>query len=51
MVDLLQFVESILAIIGDMDLAKAQRLQQAGHFILLGARIIDHQSAAALPLH
>ncbi|WP_241462327.1 hypothetical protein [Aeromonas finlandensis] len=51
MVNLLQFVEGILAIIGDMDLAKAQLLQQAGHFVLLGARVIDHQGAAALPLH
>ena len=50
-VNLLQFVQRILTIAGEMDLAETQRLQQASHLILLGVRIIDHQGTAALPLH
>ncbi|CAJ1836841.1 hypothetical protein PEKONANI_02385 [Aeromonas jandaei] len=50
MLQLLQLVEGILTIAGQMDLAKAQILQQTGHLILLGTGVIDHQGAAALPL-
>ncbi|WP_260391746.1 hypothetical protein [Aeromonas enteropelogenes] len=51
MVYLSQLVQGVLTVAGDMDLAKAQLLKQAGYFILLGARVIDHQGTAALPLH